>query len=589
MTSVLSQPHVMAATAADVAGIGSAIAEAKSAAAGSTTGLVAAAGDEVSEAAAALFNAYAGEYHSLIGQASVFHTEFAQTLAAAAEAYLGTEAGAAGALTAAAQTLWAQPGLRAAESVNLALVMGGSGNPTPNQSFALNNYNNFISRHFPLTSLPIFNTNLLPITTAEGLYPFTGTKDLTLDISVARGVTSLNNAILQAKPTGGNPLVVFGHSQSAVVSSLVMPQLLSEGFTSPSVNFVLTGDPMNPNGGALERFAGLQFPSLGLTFYGATPSNDFTTYIYSGEYDGFADFPKYPIDFLADLNALMGIIYVHPTYQYMTATQINGAIVLPQSGAPSMTTYYMIPTANLPLLDPLRAIPYIGNPLADALQGPLTPLINWGYGDPNYGWSTGPANVPTPFGFLPPLSDTTALGSALASSTQQGFSAAIGALHAEVPPSLPALSMPAVSMPALSLSSLTNALTAHPSAPGSLSLATLPSPAQLITNALLGLESVNNDFLGGVVTDVSTAYSVLLPTADIATAIAVSLPSYDADLFINGLIQAVNGQPLLGLANAFGDPIAADVGLVTLASGFELLAVTNALGTIVTGAPSPRP
>jgi len=29
--------------------------------------------------------------------------------------------------------------------------------------------------------------------------------------------------------------------------------------------------------------------------------------------------------------------------------------------------------------------------------------VNWGYGDPNFGWSTGPADVPTPFGFLPPL------------------------------------------------------------------------------------------------------------------------------------------------------------------------------------------
>lgn len=27
-----------------------------------------------------------------------------------------------------------------------------------------------------------------------------------------------------------------------------------------------------------------------------------------------------------------------------------------------MTTYYLIPTANLPLLDPLRLIPVLGNP-----------------------------------------------------------------------------------------------------------------------------------------------------------------------------------------------------------------------------------
>ena len=69
-----------------------------------------------------------------------------------------------------------------------------------------------------------------------------------------------------------------------------------------------------------------------------------------------------------------------------------------------MTTYYMIPTETLPLLEPLRAIPYIGNPLADLLQPDLTYLVNWGYGDPACGYSTGPANVVTPFGFLPPHS-----------------------------------------------------------------------------------------------------------------------------------------------------------------------------------------
>lgn len=121
-----------------------------------------------------------------------------------------------------------------------------------------------------------------------------------------------------------------------------------------------------------------------------------------------------------------------------------------------MTTYMMIPTQNLPLLDPLRAIPVIGNPLADLVQPDLTYLINWGYGNPAFGWSTGPADVPTPFGFLPPLSATTALGADLISGTQQGFAAFASDLSAEVPTSLPALS----------LSSLTSALTGGSSSGG---------------------------------------------------------------------------------------------------------------------------
>ena len=50
-----------------------------------------------------------------------------------------------------------------------------------------------------------------------------------------------------------------------------------------------------------------------------------------------------------------------------------------------MTNYYMIPTQNLPLLDPLRAIPVVGTPLADLLQPDLRVLVNLGYGDPNFG------------------------------------------------------------------------------------------------------------------------------------------------------------------------------------------------------------
>jgi len=45
----------------------------------------------------------------------------------------------------------------------------------------------------------------------------------------------------------------------------------------------------------------------------------------------------------------------------------------------------------------------------------------------------------------------------------------------------------------------------------------------------------------------------------------------------------------MGLVNAFGDPIAADVGLATVASGFELIAIVNSLQTILTGTPNPGP
>src|SRR6202034_254616 len=70
----------------------------------------------------------------------------------------------------------------------------------------------------------------------------------------------------------------------------------------------------------------LSLPSLGFVFDSATPSDDYVTSIYSLEYDGFADFPRYPLNFLSDLNAFLGIATLHGTY-------LNGFV--PGNGGPS--------------------------------------------------------------------------------------------------------------------------------------------------------------------------------------------------------------------------------------------------------------
>jgi hypothetical protein len=99
-----------------------------------------------------------------------------------------------------------------------------------------------------------------------------------------------------------------------------------------AVSFVLVGNEMTPNGGMLARFPGLNIPSLGLPFYGGMNANTGYTVINNTlEYDGFADFPQYPIDFLADLNAVTGIVFVHGTYLSVPQAQLDQAITLPTS------------------------------------------------------------------------------------------------------------------------------------------------------------------------------------------------------------------------------------------------------------------
>ncbi|ORA85564.1 PE-PPE domain-containing protein [Mycobacterium malmoense] len=588
MTYVLTQPPIIASAAADVTAIGSAINAANETAAGATTGVVAAAGDEVSAMTATLFNAYAQEYQALVKQTAVFHDGFAAALAGAGSAYTEAEiaaSGALGGLAAPAEALLAPStagaaGVAAAnaataEPVAISLILGASGVPIPSLSYVAEAYGKYIS--------PFFTTaNLQAVFTPEGLYPITGIKDLTLNISVDRGLTILNNALIGPSgqiTLGNTPVNVFGYSQGAILAALELPQLAAAHIPTSAVNFVLVGNEMTPNGGLLARFPDLNIPSLGLPFYGGMASNTGYTVINNTlEYDGFADFPQYPIDFLSDLNAVAGIVFVHPTYLTISQAQIESAITLPTSpGYNGGTVYHMIPTQNLPLLDPLRAIPYVGNPLANLLQPDLRYLVNWGYGDPAYGWSTGPANVTTPFGLFPPLAATAALPGDLLSGAQQGIVAAANTLSAQGLPSLP------------DLSGISHALTSNLAAPGALALPTGTSVVSALDGAISGIQAANTALVNDIASAASTAYATLLPTADIATALTTTLPSYDANLFLNGISQAIGGQPIQGLINAIGDPIAANVGLGTVSGGVEFLIFVLALQTILTGAPHPTP
>ena len=106
------------------------------------------------------------------------------------------------------------------------------------------------------------------------------------------------------------------------------------------------------------------------------------------------------------------------------------------------------------------------------------------------------------------------------------------------------------------------------------------------------LETANTRIANTVSAVASDAYSTLLPTADIANALLTSVPAYDVDLFLSGVQQAINGDPIGGLVYAFGAPIAADTALLTLFGGFELRVIEHALTSIIgdiTGAAAPAP
>uniref|UniRef100_UPI0031E37572 PE-PPE domain-containing protein n=1 Tax=Mycobacterium sp. TaxID=1785 RepID=UPI0031E37572 len=434
---------------------------------------------------------------------------------------------------------------------NTAVIIGPSGVPIPSSDYVTEVDALYIDPAQPFPGQPTYpGVSPLPLFTPEGLYPVTGVKSLPYDASEAQGVVILNDEINQLCPDppacGGDATVVFGYSQSAVISSIEMDGLAAlPPDARPGTDelaFVLVGNESNPNGGLLERFVGLSLPSLGLTFTGATPDDVYPTTIYTLEYDGFADFPRYPIDLLADLNAVAGIVFVHTQYAKLSPEQLAAAIPLQSTAGPTMH-YFIIPEDNLPLLDPLRAVPFVGQPLADLIQPDLKVIVNLGYGPDDLGYSNTPANLPTPFGLFPTGVNPDTVLSDLANGIPQGVGAFLHDIGTEQLPSLP------------SLAGLAGALS---------SLSSPSSPADLLPSL--------TDVVNTLTNVAAASYATLLPTADIATAIATTLPLYDTTLFVENLPN---------LVDAVGYPIAADAGLLSLAGGIEFLVLAGAAQSVV--------
>jgi hypothetical protein len=95
MSYLLAAPEALVAAASDVAGIGATINAANAAAAVPTTGVLAAAADDISAQIAALFSSHGEGYQRLSASLSAFHDQFTLALNAGANTYASAEANAA--------------------------------------------------------------------------------------------------------------------------------------------------------------------------------------------------------------------------------------------------------------------------------------------------------------------------------------------------------------------------------------------------------------------------------------------------------------------------------------------------------------
>jgi hypothetical protein len=219
---------------------------------------------------------------------------------------------------------------------------------------------------------------------------------------VTTGAGILNQAIRHNLDSlqNGNEIVVSGYSQSGTVGTLSMNDLIENAGTTgwptldelKNLHVVLNGDPNTPTGGILDRF---QFPDgiekfslapamqhvpflnipLGIA---PTPTTDIPSITYTGEYDAYADFPQDPVTgLLADLNALIGIMTVHPFYPTYTPDQIASAIDI---GTIGTSNFEVIPE-NLPILQFMFNGGTAGQFFGDFFSPYARLIIDWAYGN----------------------------------------------------------------------------------------------------------------------------------------------------------------------------------------------------------------
>jgi hypothetical protein len=274
---------------------------------------------------------------------------------------------------------------------NEALIMGGTGNPLPDQDY--------IDDVKGLYLTPFSNYTFQGLEAPEQFCPIicnASQPDLSFADSVNQGVGDLNTAIVQGLQQGN--VAVLGYSQSATVATVEMNSLLNNpppGVDLSHLHFTLLGDPNSPIGGILDRF---QFPEGVGAFslspepqhvpfldiplsLATTPTTGIATDIYTGEYDGWANFPEDPSNIFADINALIGIETVHPYYPDPTPGVNLDTTNMIDLGTIGNTTFYDIP-APLPTL----AFMYDGGPAGQFFYDFFAPYAtlsdDWAYGNP---------------------------------------------------------------------------------------------------------------------------------------------------------------------------------------------------------------
>lgn len=301
-----------------------------------------------------------------------------------------------------------------------ALVLGHALLPQPDMTYMQEVIGTYVDPTSPFAGEPTYNIVGSPVSV------FTPETDYNSGLTT--GVTDLNQAIMQQLNEGNDNLVIVGYSMSTSIETQELINLASTAggapdtptLDSPGLTFVLAEDLNSPDGGIFTRLPGIG----GVTLPSTPADTPYTTDIYSIEYSGASDFPQYANNIYADLNAADGYVDLHPYLltgwpAYFNPDELAGAVAQPTSDADVATSYFLIPTQELPLLDGLREAPGAPSAYADLIQPDMRVLVDLGYN-----WQ-GDADVVTPAQYTSPDIDMTAVDSYLAAGADQGMIASL--------------------------------------------------------------------------------------------------------------------------------------------------------------------
>lgn len=191
------------------------------------------------------------------------------------------------------------------------------------------------------------------------------------------GVRALDARLAQMstlRTADGGPTIVFGFSNGAGVAEQWMADHAGQvGAPSPEdVSFVLIGNPRRAYGGTRPPITPTEYHVIDIV----------------RQYDPMADFPDNPLNLLALANVAAGMLSpVHLDYRSVDLD--DPANVVWTEGN---TTYVFVPTHDLPLLQPLRAMGMTA--LADKLNEPLKAIIEQAYDRPYLTPAVEPAAPP---------------------------------------------------------------------------------------------------------------------------------------------------------------------------------------------------